>query len=101
LRPKFFLSRLREIGWAKWDPIGLRQLEEDWETSCPDEYDGYLMKAAGMLWNGKPNKEVIDYLAWVEADHMGLRNANLPAITETVAALKVYVEQVRSETGSR
>ena len=36
--PFIALSRLREIGWSAWDPIGLA------DSDCPrDEYDAYLL----------------------------------------------------------
>ena len=95
MHPKFSVAKLREIGCGEWDPIGLREIEKNWETLCPDEYDSYLLKAAGMLWNGKHDSEVVDYLSWIEADYMGRRKADLAAITKTVAALKSYVEEVR------
>ena len=47
-RAKFKLSRLREIGWSLWDPIGL----SGFEGTLDDEYDSYLLQAAGRLWNG-------------------------------------------------
>lgn len=93
-RPKFKLSRLREIGWARWDPIGLGGIEGD----IDDEYDTYLLRAAGMLWNGAGAEQVVDYLAAVEAGDMGL--AMVPGIREraadTVSALSLYVEEVRA-----
>lgn len=62
-RPTFQLSRLREIGWAKWDPIGLGGPDHGWPA---DEYDTYLLQAAGQLWNGHSEAEVTDYLVQVE-----------------------------------
>jgi hypothetical protein len=50
--PKIRLSRLRDIGWRCWDPIGLAGLDGGWENSAAaDEYDGYLMEFAGMVRN--------------------------------------------------
>ena len=49
-RPKLRLSRLRDIGWSLWDPIGLNDFGDDWESvTFADEYDSYLIKVAGML----------------------------------------------------
>lgn len=87
-RPKFDLSRLREIGWSKWDPIGL---DDDWRSAAPDEYDTYLMRAAGMLFRGQPEEEAASYLLYIETDYMGLSRSNPHAAAETVAALKAYV----------
>ena len=30
-RPKIRLSRLRDIGWSTWDPIGLLENNQSWE----------------------------------------------------------------------
>jgi hypothetical protein len=45
-RPTFKLSRLREIGWGRWDRIGLSGFAD----KADDEYDSYLLQAAGRLW---------------------------------------------------
>ena len=44
-RPTFKVSRVREIGWGCWDPIGLANLE----VRPDDEYDSYLLQNAGRL----------------------------------------------------
>ena len=54
----FDILRLREIGWAHWDPIGLSGSRE----KCPDEYDNYLMQAAGLALRNIPEEGVADYL---------------------------------------
>ncbi|TWJ08884.1 hypothetical protein [Altererythrobacter ishigakiensis] len=93
-RPKFKLSRLREIGWAKWDPIGLSGTE-DWSE---DEYDSYLLQAAGRLWNGESRQEVTSYLVSIETEYMGLGEA--PGIhqraNEFADALSNYVTELRA-----
>ena len=72
-RPKIRLSRLRDIGWSAWDPIGLLDEETSWEdVTYADEYDGYLLRAAGMLKRNEPKDAVINYLIKVETEHMGL-----------------------------
>lgn len=92
-RPTFKLSRLREIGWNVWDPIGLNGLED----TPDDEYDSYLLQAAGRLWSGATAEEVADYLVTVELEHMGLSDAPhvRPRAREAVNALSGYVEEVR------
>ena len=93
--PRFQLSRLREIGWAKWDPIGVGGLEHEWP---PDEYDTYLLRAAGQLWHGQPIEAVADYLVMVETDHIGLTPA--PGIrsraVEVAGLINEYVMTLRS-----
>ena len=72
-RPKIRLSRLRDIGWSTWDPIGLLENNQSWEdVGYADEYDSYLLIAAGMLRRKKPKKNVVDYLIEIETQHMGL-----------------------------
>lgn len=63
-RPKIRLEPLREIGFRDWSPIG---------AGVPiDEYDTYLLRAAGQIVNGKPDDAVADYLISVEVEDMGL-----------------------------
>lgn len=74
--PKIKLSRLRDIGWSLWDPIGLLKPGQRWEDDeCKpfaDEYDAYLRDAAGQLRRGIATAAVIAYLVDIEANHMGL-----------------------------
>ena len=95
IRPEFQLSRLREIGWAKWDPIGLGNLDEGWPV---DEYDSYLLQAAGQIWNGQPDETVADYLVKIETEHMGLTAVPgiRPRALETAKAIREYVETLRT-----
>jgi len=79
MQPKIRLSRLRDIGWSLWDPIGLLDEGESWDGKpFADEYDTYLMQAAGRLRRGVPREEVVEYLVWVESDHMGLGTVPAP-----------------------
>ena len=75
-QPKINLSRLRDIGWAIWDPIGLIGADQNWsdEDCMPfaDEYDTYLLQAAGRLRRGEAATDVARYLATIEVEHMGL-----------------------------
>lgn len=70
------LSRLRDIGWSLWDPIGLMPEGWNWRDDAAsgfeDEYDHYLKSAAAKLRGGAPEAEVVNYLAHVEIDIMGL-----------------------------
>ncbi len=74
--PKIKLSRLRDIGWSVWDPIGLIGPDQNWkdEDCLPfaDEYDSYLLQAAGQLRRGEAASDVATYLAKVEMQHIGL-----------------------------
>jgi hypothetical protein len=94
--PKIKLSSLREIGWSCWDPIGLKEISDgDWRDggACADEYDGYLLQAAGRLRQGEPAAEVVAYLEETETGHIGMtRNATTHQRAEaTVAAVRDYL----------
>jgi hypothetical protein len=91
----FALSRLREIGWSQWDPIGLAPPE----ASYADEYDGYLMQAASKLWHFESRESVCDFLVQVERDSMGLGThpgAHQRAAS-TVDALTHYIAELRGD----
>lgn len=87
---RFDLDRLREIGWSLWDPIGLKsKLDEGYDIE--DEYDAYLMRAAGMVANGVDEGQVAKYLVWVETDGMGLSYVGDERAAATALAIKAYV----------
>jgi hypothetical protein len=93
--PTFQLSRLREIGWAKWDPIGVGGPDHGWPA---DEYDTYLLQAAGQLWNGHSDDEVADYLIQIETEHMGLEAASgiRNRALDVAKSIRDYVETLRA-----
>jgi hypothetical protein len=91
-RPTFKLSRLRDIGWTEWNPIGLKR-----DESAEDEYDSYLLQAAGRLWNSATEEAVASYLADIEANHMGLGHGfgiKLRALA-TAKAIHNYIQSLR------
>ena len=65
-------SELRQIGWDFYDPIGLRNMGTEWQSTCADEYDKYMCNAASMLKNGESVSNVADYLEYIEIDHIEL-----------------------------
>ena len=92
-QPRVKLSRLRDIGWALWDPIGLMAPEgffpgkwdQEANRSFADEYDSYLISAASQLRRETPREQVIEYLIEIETQHMGLgENASTRERTEAV-----------------
>ena len=93
-QPMFKLSRLREIGWTKWDPIGLGGTDSRPE----DEYDSYLLQAAGRLWNGASRDEVANYFVSIESEYMGLGEATgvHQRAKEVSDALSRYVAELRA-----
>lgn len=93
---KIKLSRLREIGWSHWDPIGLREMSDgDWQDggACADEYDSYLLQAGGMLRRGEPVSKVVAYLEETETGHIGmtLNKTTRSRAEATVAAISDYL----------
>ena len=74
--PRIKLSRLRDIGWRLWDPIGLLKPEENWNDedclSFADEYDSYLIQAASQIRSETSKEDVAEYLVQIELVHMGL-----------------------------
>lgn len=92
--PKIRLSRLRDIGWSIWDPMGLLGDGQAWDDDdClpfADEYDGYLVHAAGQLRRGAADDTVVDYLVDIEANRMGLGRTRgaVARARQVVAALQ-------------
>ncbi|WP_037112427.1 hypothetical protein, partial [Rhizobium sp. 2MFCol3.1] len=74
--PIIDLSKLRDIGWSLWDPIGLMPEGWTWRdddaAGFEDEYDSYLQNAAAQLLQGAPAAEVVNYLVKVETVLMSL-----------------------------
>jgi len=90
------LSRVREIGWSLWDPIGLSAFpDDDWRDggACADEYDGYLLEVVGRLTRGETHAAVAAYLEEIETGQMGLqRKFDTGKRAEvTVAAVSDYL----------
>lgn len=71
--PPLKLPRLRDIGWAVWDPIGLLGKGEHWDHQpFAGEYDGYLLRVACELRPDWSVTQAVDYLVWAASEHMGL-----------------------------
>ncbi|KRW96554.1 hypothetical protein [Paracoccus sp. MKU1] len=73
------LSKLRDIGWSLWDPIGLLDPEsrpgrwdDEANLSFADEYDSYLVAAASQLRRGTSPDEVVAFLVEIETQYMGM-----------------------------
>lgn len=93
------MSRLREIGWSIWDPIGLSTDGNAWRAGgFADEYDSYLLRAAGMVRNGEAFDVIVDYLIEAETGQMGLSPApNTRARGEAVVRAIQEDDQLWSE----
>jgi hypothetical protein len=85
----FDIAVLRKIGFDRWDPLG------GWVP--PDEYDSYLLKAAGDLWHGKAVEDVAAYLANVEREVIGLgpSEALYERALHTATAINSHVQTLR------
>ena len=108
------LSRLRDIGWSFWDPIGLLDPGEAWEGQpFADEYDRYLLAVASMLRDGYSTEECEAFLIEAAVVHMGLgldRRGKVRPSSEpvsrgpahaTVTAIRAYVADLDADyTGS-
>ena len=96
--PKVKLDRLRDIGWQLWDPIGLLEPGADWRSAgFADEYDTYLLHAAGMVRNGAPVSAIAAYLYWVETEHIGLgeseaTHARIDVVVQALMTASLWTE---------
>lgn len=106
-RPPLQLSRLRDIGWRLWDPIGLLDPGVSWEGQpFADEYDRYLTSVASMLRDGHSTDECEAYLVQVAVVYMGMglnRDGTIrpdreqtfrELATPTVAAIRAYAAEL-------
>ena len=66
-RAHIYHESIRRILLHEWDPIGVSRVEE-----AQDEYDAYVGEIYRMLITRKSEKEISDYLWWLETEHMGL-----------------------------
>jgi hypothetical protein len=85
---KVQLSILRDIGWTRWNPIGLNR-----EGDCEDEYDAYMRHVAALLSNGSADVDAADYLIDIEIRHMGLSQSSSTnsRAWDTVAAVRSHL----------
>ena len=67
-RARSLHCQIRETLLNEWDPIGVHDMNE-----AQDEYDGYIPTIYSFLIARKTSNEVLDYLLWLENEHMGLK----------------------------
>ena len=66
-------------------------MDGGWENSAAaDEYDGYLLKVAGMVRRNEGDDAAAEYLVWAESEHMGMGvgASTLVRAEATVAAIR-------------
>ena len=93
--PPLSLFRLRDIGWRRWDPIGILVAGETWvDHPAADEYDGYLTAVAGGLRHGWTRARAIKELL-VAVEDMGLSPgaAAIARAEATVDAIQTYLDE--------
>jgi hypothetical protein len=61
-------NRIREALLREWDPIGIQEY-----PGAQDEYDSYVPDVCRMLSSRATEEEILNYLWWLETQHMGLR----------------------------
>jgi hypothetical protein len=66
-RAQRYHQAIRAALLKEWDPIGLGEIPE-----AVDEYDAYVSPLYKLLVSERPKCEIIDYLWWLETEHMGL-----------------------------
>lgn len=91
LYPKIQLTRLRDIGWKLWDPIGLADEHGTCGEGCADEYDSYLLHVVSMLCHDSSKDEATTYLVGIASDHMGLSVVDPDAAASTASAIADYL----------
>jgi hypothetical protein len=66
-RAKRYHEAIHNILLHDWDPIGVAEIPQ-----AQDEYDSCVGQIYGMLIRHEPRHKILDYLWWVETEHMGL-----------------------------
>lgn len=89
--PKIQLSRLREIGWRRWDPIGLGIDGCAPDEGCVDEYDRYLLDVVAIFCRGGSKDEATAYLIGIASEHMGLSIVDAEAAAATSQTIADYL----------
>ena len=69
-RARRYHEAIRVILLQDWDPIGVSHIPE-----AQDEYDSYVNEVYGLLIRREPRHRLVDFLWWVETQHMGLRGS--------------------------
>lgn len=92
-------SRVRDLFWSEWDPIGINDNEQ-----ARDEYDRYADRAYVMLMDEqKSTEEIASYLYWVASEHMGLGGSrqsmrgDCESIAEKLMTIKPQFEAESNE----
>ena len=82
IRTGLWLRRIIDILNREWDPIGVVS------HAVQDEYDGYAGKIAALIRDGTSDKQLLEYVEWAEAEHMGLGPFDTERAARVIAALR-------------
>jgi hypothetical protein len=85
-RAKSQQGAIRQVLLRDWDPIGVADVPQ-----AQNEYDSYISQIYGMLIRREPRHKLVDFLWWVETEHMGLYGNRQR--TERVADLLLQIGQ--------
>ncbi|NDP59178.1 MAG: hypothetical protein GZ090_07465 [Oxalobacteraceae bacterium] len=66
-RARSLHQKIHEVLQKDWDPIGIQFISD-----ADDEYGAYVPAIYSMLIARKPSSQVLEYLLWLETEHMGL-----------------------------
>ena len=75
---QFIMNKIQKILLKEWDPIGIQDIPE-----AQDEYDSYIPSIYQIIQSKKTERELFDYLWWIETEHMGLSGNR--RYTQTIA----------------
>jgi hypothetical protein len=92
-RARLYHQAIRRALLKEWDPIGVGEIAE-----AQDEYDSYVPAVYKMLITRKPRHEVIEYLWWLETEHMGL-NGDRQATEKFADRLLQIPDEVEKAAG--
>ena len=87
LNMRQFLPDLREIGFAVWDPLSLREALAE-GAPISDEYDQYLLVAFSAAYRGETPAEIANILYQGEID-MGFDDTPIGAASRDQAASQI------------
>lgn len=85
---KIMHQKIHEIFLKDWDPIGIQNMPE-----AHDEYDDYISYAFYLLVSKKTQKELFEYLWWIETEHMGLPGNR--KLTETISKKLIALYDIK------
>jgi hypothetical protein len=91
-------SRVRELFWREWDPIGVNTA-----LAAHDEYDRYADRSYVMLMEeGRSELDIADYLYYISSEYMGIGESQrlkdlAIAVAEKLVALRPGFEAESNE----